>query len=103
MLRSIDFLYRALQGNKQKDIAAKLGVTEGAISAWKKRNHVSPEHAIQLAALTGDDPFLASTVATLEQVKDDTQRSKLVQAIAKVREGFRWPLNAPKLGISMAS
>ncbi|WP_454763097.1 helix-turn-helix domain-containing protein [Cupriavidus campinensis] len=101
-MRSIDFLYRALAINKQKDVAERIGVSEQVISSWKSRGHVPPEQALKLADLTGDDLLLATTVAALEQIKDEGQQNKLVKAIARVREGFLWPLNALNGGVSLA-
>jgi transposase len=65
------------QGWKQKDIAAALGVTQGAVSQWVKRGREGGRAALRRRPAPGASPRL-----TLEQ------RAHLVDALAKGAPAF---------------
>jgi transposase len=65
------------QGWKQKDIAAALGVTQGAVSQWVKRGREGGPPALQRRTAPGSSPRL-----TVEQ------RVQLVDALAKGAPAF---------------
>ncbi len=65
------------QGWKQKDIAAALGVTQGAVSQWVKRGREGGINALRRRTAPGSSPRL-----TLDQ------RAQLVDALAKGAPAF---------------
>jgi transposase len=65
------------QGWKQKDIAAALGVTEGAVSQWVKKAKVQGEQALRHQPAPGATPKLSPE-----------QRAQLPGLLAKGAEAF---------------
>lgn len=65
------------QGWKQKDIAAALGVTQGAVSQWVKRGRDGGVAALRRRTAPGSSPRLTAE-----------QRTQLVDALAKGAPAF---------------
>ena len=80
------------QGWRQKDIAAALGVSEGAVSQWLKRGRVGGIEALKAHPSKGMTPRLAPE-----------QKAQLPALLAKGAEayGFRGDVRLPSIRSSL--
>lgn len=74
-----------LKGYKQADIARELGVDRAFVSMVKAgKRRFSPQQAVLVAGLGGQDAILAMELATIEGEENPTRRAKLMEILGKV-------------------
>jgi hypothetical protein len=86
MNRTIELLNEVLKSYKGVAIAEMFSLGNGAVSTWKKRQHVSPYYAAKLAELIGEDPQRAMAIAGAEGEPDDEKRSYLLKMLWQSEE-----------------
>lgn len=76
------------KGYKQAEIARELGVDRAFVSMVKAgKRRFSPQQAVLVAGLGGQDAMMAMELATIEGEENPTRRAKLMEILGKVLAG----------------
>jgi hypothetical protein len=82
MNSTIELLNRVLESYKGVAIAGMFNLSSGAVSTWKKNQHISAYYAAKLAELIGEDPERAVALAGAEAEHDPEKKAYLLNMLA---------------------